>query len=227
VRKRTARAGRLNWLLDFDETLASGNITWALKSSFPKLIKTHNLPYERVAFETAVLRAQERSSSGVAPLVLLDELFSTLGWPRALEAALWDDLMLHMQPSLYDDALQFLHRLREKEHRAFIVSNNALSPQLVSSMGLQDYVSAVFTPKSCPGTSPKPDVSLWTHIRSAAPEVNAHNTVVVGDDPWSDGAFAAACSLPCWIVDRHDRFASIGAANAYGRVRSLSDIPLF
>jgi len=50
--------------------------------------------------------------------------------------------------------------------------------------------------------------------------------VVVGDDPWSDLAFARASGLPAWLLDRDDRFGGLDLGPDARRVRSLADIPL-
>jgi FMN phosphatase YigB (HAD superfamily) len=67
---------------------------------------------------------------------------------------------------------------------------------------------------------------MWDYIVRQNLDIDPENTIVVGDDPWSEGSFAATCGLHCWIVDRMDRFSTLGDTSTYQRVRSLLEIPV-
>ena len=77
-----------------------------------------------------------------------------------------------------------------------------------------------------PGAQPKPSRALWDQLVQRIPEALQRGAIVVGDDPWSDLAFAQTCGLQSWLVDRHDRFADLTLAQDATRVRSLLDIPV-
>ena len=64
------------WLLDFDETLASGNITYALQYAFPKFIRDHNLKPDPERLKRITLELQERATTGgIDPAPLLTSTF--------------------------------------------------------------------------------------------------------------------------------------------------------
>ena len=215
-----------NWFIDFDETLATGSISWAFEWAFPKLIREHRLRADDALLAQAVLTAQERSSANLAPQAILHELFETMGWDSSLEAALFDDILTNYRPQLFDDALPFLTRLKALNRRVFVVSNNRLSRKFVKLLEIEEHITGIYTPEKYPGTQPKPHRSLWDCVLAADDQVNASNSVFVGDDPWSDGAFADNCGLRCWIVDRAGRFSDNYNQQQYQWVRSLLDIPL-
>lgn len=210
------------WLLDFDETLATGSMSWAFNHAFPKLVEKHQLTYDAQQLRELMLVLQQQHSQNVDLPALLHQLFTTMGWPESLQNELFNDLLTGYQPALYDDVLPFLHHLRDQEMRVYVVSNNRRSPDHVRLLGLEAYVHAVFTPHLCPGTQPKPHRSMWDYIRAQDTAIDPQTTVVVGDDPWSDGAFADACGLPCWIIDRLQRYD--GEGHPYRQVQSLATI---
>lgn len=214
------------WIIDFDETLASGNITWALQSVFPSFIARHQLPVDRERLASKILELQEVASRNPNPVPLLAALFETMGWPSELQSQLLEELFAHDKPELFDDALLFLERLRSAGHRVLIVSNNPRTLNQVPLLGLESQIDGVFTPHNTPGTLPKPDRSMWDYIIRQNLDIDPENTIVVGDDPWSEGSFAATCGLHCWIVDRMDRFSKLSDTPTYLRVRSLLEIPV-
>ena len=216
----------LNWFIDFDETLATGSISWAFEWAFPKLIREHRLPTDDALLAQAVLAAQEKASADFAPQVILHELFETMGWDSSLEAVLFNDILTNYRPQLFDDALPFLNRLKACKRRVFVISNNRLSLKFVKLLEIEEHITGIYTPEKYPGVQPKPHRSLWDCVLAADAEVNEGNSVVVGDDPWSDGAFADTCGLPCWIVDRNGRFSERYSGKSYRWVRSLLDIPM-
>lgn len=214
------------WIIDFDETLARGSITWALEKEFPKFIAVHQLPVDVARLNALVLELQEVASQHSSPAPLVGRLFNEMGWREDLQGEFLKSLLGSYKPTIFDDTLPFLDLLRERNDRILIVSNNPRTLEQVPILALQDYFLGVYTPSNCPGTQPKPDRSLWEYVRGNHPEVDPQRTFVVGDDPWSEGVFAEACGLECWIVDRLDRFAVVSVGKRYKRVRSLLEIPL-
>ncbi len=217
------KVGR-HWVIDFDETLASGIITWALDFAFPKLIAEHRLPFDDAVFHAALMDAQERAARRADPRVLLRELFTAMGWSAELELPLMQDVTTNYRPALFDDALPFLEALRGQDQTVFIVSNNPHSVAAVETLGLRPLVADVLTPKSAPNLAPKPDLSLWRLLTARYPEITAETTTIVGDDPWSEGEFAAGCGARCWIVDRKGRFSDRRDLFSVGWVRSLVEL---
>lgn len=216
----------LNWFLDFDDTLATGSMTWSLEQAFPRLIHDYQLAHDPVRFMEAVEIAQEKTSRDISAEQVVHDLFLTMGWPTALERTLFRDVLSNYQPALFEDALSFLERLRALNKRAFVLSNNQLAFGFVSQLQIEGYVTGVYTPNRHPGTFPKPHRSLWDVIVAADAQVGADNSAFVGDDPWTDGGFAENCGLPCWIVDRQARFGHLHDVKPYGWVSTLLDIPL-
>lgn len=213
-----------HWVIDFDETLASGVITWALDFAFPKLIAEHRLPFDDAAFHVALMDAQERAARRADPRVLLRELFTAMGWSAELEMPLMQDVTTNYRPALFKDALPFLKALRDQDQTVFIVSNNPHSVAAVDALGIRPLVADVLTPKSAPDLAPKPDLSLWRLLTARHPEVTAETTAIVGDDPWSEGEFAVGCGARCWIVDRKGRFADRRDRFSVGWVRTLVEL---
>lgn len=214
------------WLVDFDETLATSSITWAFQDAFPKFTREHGLRYDAARLEQVMLVLQERITQNPDVDSLLHFLFEQMDWPAHLEKPFLADLMSGYQPALFDDALPFLERLRDKKRQVYIVSNNRRTPDHVRLLGVESYISGIFTPFVCEGTQPKPHASLWEYLLKEALDVDPETSVVVGDDPWSDGAFADACGLTCWIIDRRNRFASLRGERPYRWIQSLHEIPV-
>lgn len=218
--------GVKTWLLDFDETLASSGITWAFKDAIPKFAREHQMTYEEKHLASAMLVMQERASQTYDVDSLLHEFFELMNWTHDAQRQLLDDLWSNYRPTLFDDAKPFLERLKYSQQRVFVVSNNQRTPEQLKILGIDAYVQGVFTPDSCPNTQPKPHPSLWEYIAAQEADIDPPSTVVVGDDPWSDGKFADACKLTCWIIDRMNRFTDMRSQTPYFWVHSLSDIPV-
>jgi len=217
----------LNWVIDFNETLASGNISWALENAFPRLIQQHQLPYDAARLHQAMLAGQEQSKrEKLSPNALVHTLFEAMGWPEALEQPLLDDVVTNARPKLFDDTLPFLTRLKSLGKRILVVSNNPTSRQYVAHLNLEGYVDGIYTPADLPGTLPKPHRSLWDAVMTADAQVTPENSAIIGDDPWSDGSFATHCGITCWIVDRRGRFQHLREDKRYHWVEGLLDIPL-
>jgi FMN phosphatase YigB (HAD superfamily) len=214
----------LFWLVDFDETLAKAGISWALESAFPKLIADNQLPFDAARLNEAVLVAQEKSAHDGDPQLVLHELFETMGWPQHLEKPFLSDVIASYRPALFDDALPFLERLRGAGKQILLLSNNALTHKSIKLLGIEGYLHGVYTPALFPGVQGKPHPDFWTCIQAADSAIERSNTVIVGDDPWSDGLFAHNCGLECWIIDRYDRLAAASEGKSYRRVRSLLEV---
>jgi len=213
------------WLIDFDDTLASGPVTWGYQRALPKVIERYDLPVDREILEASLLVAQEQANQTTDLRAILDELFAAMGWPSALQQPLLQDVQENYRPELFDDARPFLEALHASDQTVFILSNNPRTPVHAGELGLLPLAQAVVTPHMLPGSSPKPSRTFWDRFVERFPGVEAEHTVIVGDDPWSDLAFAEACGLEAWLLDRHDRFAALAMNPKAQRVRSLLEIP--
>lgn len=214
------------WIIDFDETLASGNLTWALQYAFPSFIARHQLRHDPQRLHDVMLTMQQAASGVSDPAPLMSRLFEAMEWDPALQEQLLNDIFSNFKPALFEDTLPFLERLNARGDRVLVVSNNPRTHDQVRILPLERYIAGVFTPQSCPGTLPKPDRSLWDYIVAHDEQISSDATTVVGDDPWSEGEFAFVCGLPCWIVDRMDRFGAVTDQPTYRRVQSLLEITL-
>ncbi len=216
--------GRKTWLVDFDETLASSNITWAFQKAFPKFIQAHRLNTDTERLASIMLLLQERASQDPDPDPLLHELFEHMDWPKDLMEPLLSDLFQNYQPAPFADTLRFLEQLQRQNERIYIVSNNPRTPKHANLLGLEPLVTRVITPKIDPELQPKPHRSMWDYIIANEADIDPQNAVVVGDDPWSDGLFAEACGLECWLIDRMNRFSDYYAQKPYFWVQSLAEV---
>jgi FMN phosphatase YigB (HAD superfamily) len=184
------------------------------------------LTYDEKTLAAVVLTMQERASQSNDVDALLREFFELMNWPLGAQRQLLDDLLSNYRPTLFDDALPFLERLKRANQRVFIVSNNIRTPEHIELLGMNIDTKSIYTPRLVPNTKPKPHPSLWEHIVATVADIDSNLTVVVGDDPWSDGKFAEACKLSCWIVDRMNRFTAMRSQTPYSWVSSLADIPI-
>ena len=213
-----------NWLLDLDDCLATGHITWALRHAFPALISDHQLPHDLQVFNQAILHAQMQSN--VLPeseaQKIIDELFDALGWPRHLEGPLLETIYTKYQPELFDDVVPFLESLQNEQHRVYLVSNNKHAEYLAKMLNIDHYFAELVTPGE---RQPKPSPDLWEYLISQHPEINTTNAVFVGDDPWTDGKFAETCQIRCYLLDRENRFGTLTLPTTTSIAGSLLDIP--
>jgi HAD superfamily hydrolase (TIGR01549 family) len=208
----------MQWFIDFDDTLALGPTTWAIQTVLPRLIRAHGLPYSDDLLHAALLRGQEIAAQGQDESQALETVFTMMNWPPELKRTLVEEVFERYVPVLFDDARPFLQRLRAGGEPLAIVSNNNHAPQIAEALGIAVYVNNIFTPDSCGIKRGKPHRDVWDYI---CDKHEIQNAVMVGDDPWSDGAFADACGIPCVLVDRLDRFAHF---TQYYRVGSLNEI---
>ncbi len=209
-----------NMILDFDDTLVTGPLTWALDVGLPRFIRDHDLPVSLEALDAAVLRAQAKASGGDDPIAVLNQFFVEMGWNRDLQMHLFNEVSERYQPLLYDDTLLFLTTVASRVKRLVVISNNNRAPQVAQQLGIAGYLPHMLTPKRIPGVLPKPDRSMWVHLTALMPEVSLENSLLIGDDPWSDGAFALACGLHFWLVDRKERYRHL--SGAYPIIPSLA-----
>jgi FMN phosphatase YigB (HAD superfamily) len=214
------------WLVDFDDTLATGPVTWGYQWALPKFIKLHKLPVDLEELEQSLLIAQEKANETTDLASVLDEFFQMMNWPKSLQRDLLFDVQEHYRPELFEDAKPFLEVLHRARQTVFILSNNPHTLIHARETGLQHLVDDVIIPPMLPEAGPKPDRSLWDKLVERFPMVGAGGATVVGDDPWSDLAFAKTCGLTAWLVDRHNRFANLELAPNAHRVRSLLEIKL-
>lgn len=215
-----------SWFFDFDDTLATAQLTWALNTALPKLIQTYALPADPERLARAVLAAQQRWSVNDHFQGVLSGLFEDMGWSDELQGVFAKDLRSSYQPVLFDDALELLRALNQKGHLVYVISNNLIAPSNARDLGLAAHVREIFTPHMFPGAKRKPHPSLWQAILNRYPVLHTTTPIFVGDDPWTDGAFAEACGMMCWLVDRPGRMASLYQTTPYRWVRSLREIPI-
>jgi FMN phosphatase YigB (HAD superfamily) len=104
--------------------------------------------------------------------------------------------------------------------------NNPRTPEIAEHLGIARFFTRIFTPKLCEGCKPKPHIGLWDYVVRHVSSIDINNSVMIGDDPWSDGEFAQKVGLPCWILDRNDRFSSMRGSVPYNWIKSLTAIPL-
>lgn len=215
----------MNWILDFDDTLAVGPTTWALTVILPEIIAANNLPFDQARFTEATLRAQEIAVETSDDQAILDEMFRELNWPTHLKQDIVARMYKEYQPSLYEDTLRFLERLKTEGHTALVISNNNYAPHIAQQLGINQYVAGIFTPKVCGGLPTKPERDMWDYV-VAQGLMNADvPVIVVGDDPWSEGTFADNVGQACWILDRMGRYSSLHARYpSYRWAAGLDDI---
>lgn len=215
-----------SWFFDFDDTLASAALTWAFDTAIPKLIEQYNLPVEQNHLERELLVAQERWSHDDNFMPILNDLFKEMGWSSELQKAFMKDLQTGYQPRVFEDALDLLRSLAQAGQLVYVISNNVIAPQTAQNLGIAPYVRDIFTPHMFPDAQRKPHPSFWQAILNRYPSLRTTTPIFIGNNPWTDGAFAEACGISCCIVDRTGRMASLYEGKPYRWVNSLRDIPL-
>ena len=217
-----------HWIIDFDETLGKSWDTWAMEVVFPQFIKEHQLAinFEELKQSLVAAQAVNIANHEADAFFLVRGIFETMGWSQQLVSQFLQEVEANFLPDLFEDAIPFLKRLQEQQKKVYIVSNNHMSAKRAEYFGLLTYVEAVLTPHSFAGAPRKPDKAVWDALKSLYPNLSEESTVVVGDDPWSEGLFAEVCGLPCWIVDRNRRYQQLYATKPYQWVQTLDDIKL-
>lgn len=214
----------MNWLLDFDDTLALGPITWALTHVIPRMVRENHLPFDEARFPQVVLKAQEASNAANADEAeVVNYVFGSMGWPEHLKQWLVNEIYSGYQVALFEDTIPFLERLKASGQPVFLMSNNNHAPDMLHYLGIAGYFNALYTPKLCGGVRAKPSREMWDYVLSQN-ILDGGQVTIVGDDPWADGAFADDCRIDCWILDRMGRYESLYATMPYRFARSLSDI---
>jgi FMN phosphatase YigB (HAD superfamily) len=132
-----------------------------------------------------------------------------MGWPETLRADLEVGLQAEFKFSLFRDTVPFLKLLRKRGVRAFVVSNNDRSPQLAAKLHIAKHLGGFLTPAMQESLRPKPDLSMFEALRAQLPDLDPAKTLLIGDDPWADAPFAAACGIRCLLVDRARRYRGL------------------
>lgn len=212
------------WILDFDETLVKGWDDLAMNVVIPEFIRENNLNDDMKQLNQAIIKAQENNITNNDVLSLLKDIFQEMNWPDKLIKPFLGKIQSQYKPTLFEDALPFLRNLQANNKTVYILSNNPDSTKRADNLGVLPYIEAVLTPDTLPGSPRKPDAKVWDALVAIYPHLNKENVTIVGDDPWSEGIFADACDITCWIVDRYERYHTLRDAKSYRWVHSLSDI---
>jgi FMN phosphatase YigB (HAD superfamily) len=210
------------WLLDLDDTLQVGPLSWATVHIFPEIIAQTGIKPERATFEAAYARAQEIYNAGGSNEVLGDEFFQILGWPVALKTAIIERFTKEYQPALFEDTPAFLDWAAGRGDRLYITANNKWARSVCQLLGISHYFAEILTPADS-GVSGKPSPAMWEYLKARTGLTEDADVVLVGNNLTTDGAFARNCGLDCIIVDRYQRFADMPEHCFH--VTSLSDIP--
>lgn len=214
-----------NWIVDFDDTLAIGPTTYALETAIPRLMRKHQLPHEPEQLRNAIIKA-EQTSNLEDHAAALSSLFVQMGWELDLRHELFHDIMTTFQPILYEDSIPFLEGLKAQSAQIFVLSNNNRVPSFAKHLAIEHYFKRIITPKVIPNGLSKPHTSMWDFLAAHEAGINENNTIIIGDDPWSDGAFAKACGLSCVLLDRKARYTHLPEAKDFHFVPNLAAIPL-
>lgn len=200
------------WLIDFSDTLVTGSKTWAFEHVFPQIIHENALPFDEQAFSDITLAAQQKANETRDDAIVLDEMFARLNWPDHLKGELIRRVFDLYEPQLFEDTIPFLEKLKRANQKLYIVSNTTQAPEIAQRLGIDQYFDDILTPANCEDAEPKPDIALWRCLKDRLGSDNRQlvdSGIVVGDDPWSDGTFAARSGLSCWIIDRKKRMISL------------------
>lgn len=211
--------------IDFDDTLVMGVQSWVLSSILPALLKEHDIVFDAEQFNQELLKAIEASNQSYALEEIGLNLFKEMTWPPHILKTIFNEIQTSYQPILYEDAMPFLERLLKADIAICIISNNPHAAHDAPGLGLTAVVQAVITPDKEGVILPKPSTTIWTHLQNQFEDIDVGQSFVVGDDPWTDGAFATAIDLPCFLVDREQRFRSLYETSPHVWVQSLDEIP--
>lgn len=216
----------MHLFLDFDDTLVSGMTTWALVNALPDLIREYALPYDQARYQAGLIAALENASKNLDEAHILDELFGHLGWPDELKMTLMSRVFGLYTPEAFADTVSFLDRMKTAGHHLVVVSNNNQAGEIIEGLGFGGYFEAVFTPQSAQVKRGKPAGDLWEYVAQQFEQLDLSDACFVGDDPFSDGAFADLRGMSCYLVDRTGLYAALYPNSAYHWVGSLAEIDL-
>ena len=214
----------MQWFVDFDDTLAIGPNYWALNHVLPQMIEEHQLPFNEANYQQAIYRGMQQVNDNASEQAILDELFQSLGWSPDKQQELVERVFSGYQPHLFDDALPFLNAAQVASQPIYIISNNNHSPDLIESLNIRKLIADIFTPKLCGDIPGKPKPDLWDYVQQKYANINVQEALFVGDDPWSDGAFADAIGMPCAIIDRTAQFKPLYQTMTYRWINSLTKL---
>jgi FMN phosphatase YigB (HAD superfamily) len=209
-------------LMDFDDTLAAGPLTWGTEKFLPSVMARHGLTPDQARLDAAVVTALEKSAAHVEDDEVLTGFLADMGWPQELRADLAVGMEAEFAFSLFDDTVAFLRRLRKRGAKVFVVSNNNRSPQLAKKLGIAKHFAGFLTPAMQESLLPKPDRSMFDALRTRLPDLDPARTILIGDDPWADAPFAAASGLRCLLVDRARRYRALTLPDHVTFVDSLA-----
>ncbi len=208
------------WLIDLDDTLQVGPLSWAMINVFPEIIARVGGQPDPVRFEAGYGRTQDLFNAGADDQTLAQELFTAMGWPLDLKSVMIDKFHNDYRPALFEDTLAFLDYLTGRGDQIYIVSNNRGAQYIVKMLGIGKYFKDVLTPADC-GVSGKPTSGLWDHLRAKENLTDKDAPVIVGNNLRTDGAFSKNCGLDCIIIDRYNRFADASFEGPFQRFTSL------
>jgi FMN phosphatase YigB (HAD superfamily) len=211
------------WLLDLDDTLQIGPLSWASIHLFPDLIAQTGIKPEKAVFEAAYARANDAYRLGGDNDVVGDEFFRVIGWSPDLKADVIKRFASGYRPALFDETLPFLEWAVGRGDTLYVVTNNNVARPICKALGLMPYVRDVLTPRDCNVTG-KPSTGLWDYLKANTGITENADVVMVGNHLTTDAAFARNCGLDCILVDRLDRFDAL--PERCFRVTSLGEIPL-
>jgi FMN phosphatase YigB (HAD superfamily) len=209
------------WLIDLDDTLQMGAVSWAEVYLFPEMIERTAIKPARATFAAALNRAQELYEAGKGNEVIGDQFFEMLGWPREMIAEILERFARDYRPALFDDTLAFLDWATARRDHLYLVSNNKQARPICDLLGITRYFAEILTPAEA-GVDGKPDPALWEYLKPRTQLPQHTEIVLVGNNLVTDGAFARSCGLDCIIVDRYNRFEVM--PGEYQKVSSLSEI---
>src|SRR5262249_4943117 len=142
--ERRIEDDRMNWFLDFDDTLALGPITWAIQTVLPDLIQRNALAYDAAKLDKLVLDTQRDNVQRAKDTEMLDTVFQEMGWPDSLKANLLEKVFDQYTPVLFSDTLPFLQHMTANGQALYILSNNNHAPQIAEALAINQFFAAIF-----------------------------------------------------------------------------------
>jgi len=211
------------WFLDCDETLVQSSYSWGMKVAFPNLMERHQLQFDRVKIEHAMNVVLQQTSDKSDILTITTAFFKELDWSNDWVNELLDDFRTNFKPSLFDDTIPFLEKLKKQNEVVSVISNNVHATNILKEVSIDAYMDYVITPSIC-GCEPKPHISLWNYVKKVIPNIDIQNCIMIGNDKKIDGLFADRCGIHCCIIDRNRNSNTHPQDNKYQWVSSLLEI---